>query len=327
MKDKNSAILFSRHPLPSPATGIRWGLLGVLAFSLTVPMTRVAVADDGMSALFVGAGRAVIAGVLAALTLWVTGQPRPRGRQWFRVGIVAAGAVLGFPLLTSYALESVPASHGAVVIALLPAVTAVVAVLRSHERPRPSFWAATLAGAITAGILSSLRTGGFGTFHYADLMLFGAVFLCATAYAEGGLLARELGSWQCISWALVLSLPITLLLTGYAVAAHPPAPSPAQWSAFGYLGAVSMFLGFFAWYRGLGIGPMATVSQVQLIQPLLSLLWAGLLLHEVLGWSTLVGGLAVVLCALLATKSRTVAQPLPAESRQEKATEGPSRPK
>ena len=119
--------------MPSRRAGLLWGLVGVLAFSFTVPLTRVAVAD--LSPLFIGSGRAVIAAVLAALALAITRQRLPRGRQWLRLAVIAGGVVLGFPLLTSYALTAVPASHGAVVIALLPAATAVMAVIRGHERP------------------------------------------------------------------------------------------------------------------------------------------------------------------------------------------------
>jgi drug/metabolite transporter (DMT)-like permease len=123
-------------------------------------------------------------------------------------------------------------------------------------------------------------------------------------HAEGGLLSRALGSWQTISWALVLASPLMILLTGIAVVQQPPTGTLVEWGAFAYLAAVSMFLGFFAWYRGLAIGPMAQVSQVQLIQPVMSILWAGLLLGEHIGWQTVLGGIAVIGCALLAVRAR-----------------------
>ncbi|WP_240500823.1 DMT family transporter [Streptomyces albus] len=215
--------------LPPARSGLWWGLLGVTAFSFTVPFTRVAVAGDGMSALFTGCGRAVIAALLAAVALAVTRQRLPRGLQWGRLAVVAAGVVVGFPVLTSYALTTASASHSAVVIALLPAATAVLAVLRGHERPPKPFW---------------------------------------------------------------------------AMAQHPPTGSAAEWAAFAYLGVVSMFLGFFAWYRGLAIGPMAQVSQIQLVQPVLTICWAALLLHEHLTWPTVLGGLVVVGCAGTAVRTR-----------------------
>lgn len=274
------------------------------AFSFTVPFTRVAVENGHMSPLFVGSGRAVIAAVLAAAALFLTRQPLPRGRQWVQVAAVAGGAVVGFPLLTSFALTTAPASHGAVVIALLPAATAVVAVLRTGERPARSFWAAAAAGALAAVLFAGMHGGGLAGLHESDLLLFAAVMVCAIGYAEGGLLSRELGAWQTISWALVLASPLMILLTGIAVAQHPPTGSLAEWGAFAYLAVVSMFLGFFAWYRGLAIGPMAQVSQVQLIQPVMSILWAGQVLGERIGWLTILGGVAVIGCALLTVRAR-----------------------
>lgn len=303
MNFHSSAIAKTAIPV-SPYAGLRWGLLGVAAFSFTVPLTRVVVADGAMSPLFVGATRAVIAAMLAAGALVITRQRLPRGIQWGRLAIVAGGIVIGFPLLTSFALTTAPASHGAVVIALLPAATAVVAVLRTRERPSSSFWIAAALGAIATVIFAALQGGGLGRLHSSDLLLFGAVLAAAIGYAEGGLLARELGAWQTVSWALVLSAPLMSALTVQSIAEHPPTATPVQWAAFAYLPLVSMFLGFFAWYRGLAIGPMAQVSQTQLVQPVMSICWAALLLHEQLTWATVVGGIAVIGCALLAVRAR-----------------------
>jgi drug/metabolite transporter (DMT)-like permease len=282
--------------------GLLWGLVGVTAFSFTVPLTRVAV--GGLSPLFVGSGRAVVAAVLAAAALALTRQRAPRGAEWLRVAVVAGGVVVGFPLLTSFALTEVSAGHGAVVIALLPAATAVMAVLRARERPRPSFWIAAAAGAAAAVAFALHQAGGLGAPSAADLLLFVAVIVCAVAYAEGGVLSRTLGSWQTISWALVVASPIMLLMTIVAVADERPTAGVLEWSAFAYLGVISMFLGFFAWYRGLAIGPIAQVSQVQLAQPLMSLAWAALLLREPITWTTLIAGAAVIACALLAVRTR-----------------------
>ncbi len=288
--------------LPTRA-GLGWGLLGVAAFSFTVPLTRIAVAGGGLTPLFVGSARAVGAALLAAAALALTRQPLPRGRQWARLAVVAGGVVVGFPLLTSYALTTASAGHSAVVIALLPAATAVVAVLRGRERPPQSFWVMAALGAVAAVGFAALP-GGFTGLHRSDLLLFGAVVAAAVAYAEGGLLARELGAWQTVSWALVLAAPVMIVLTGVAVAERPPAGTPAAWAALGYLAAVSMYLGFFAWYRGLAIGPMTRVSQVQLVQPVLTIGWAALLLHEGLTWTTVLGGAAVIACAALTVRVR-----------------------
>lgn len=257
-----------------------------------------------MSPLFVAAARAVVATLLAATALVLTGQRLPRGRQWLRLAVVAAGVVAGFPLLTTYALTSTSTGHSAVVIALLPAATAVLAAVRGHERPGGAFWCAAAAGAVAAVGFAAFRGDGFGAPHSSDFLLLGAVVAAAVGYAEGGLLSRELGSWQTISWALVLAAPVMLALTGLAVVQQPPSATPAQWAAFAYLGVVSMFLGFLAWYRGLARGPMAQVSQIQLVQPVLTLCWAALLLHETLTWPMLVGAVAVIGCAGSAVRTR-----------------------
>lgn len=287
---------------PRKATGIWWGLLGVAAFSFTVPFTRVAVA--GIPPLLIGSGRAVVAAALAIAALAITRQRLPPPRTWLSLVLVAGGVVVGFPLLTSYALTAVPAGHGAVVIALLPAATATVAVLRAGERPPAAFWVVMALGSLAAISFAFLQSDGVGHLYWADLLLLGAVACAAVGYAEGGLLARTLGSWQTIAWALVLAAPAMLVLAVVSVLDQPPSATPVQWAAFAYLAVVSMFLGFFAWYRGLAIGPMAQVSQIQLLQPVLSIGWAALLLGEALTWTTLIGALAVILCAAAAVRVR-----------------------
>lgn len=328
-----------------------WGLLGVTAFSFTVPFTRIAAESGSMSPLFIGAGRATVASILAGLLLWLVrlrGRSRsggafsgaassggksasastasasaassgpasagrtpgassvhiPTGIQCLRLLIVAGGVVLGFPLLTSYALSQTPASHAAVVIALLPAATAVAAVIRTKERPGRGFWVMAALSAVLAVVFALVQGAEFGGLRPADLLLFAAVLAAAVGYAEGGVLSREIGSWQTISWALVLSAPVTLGLTVLAIVTAAPSGSPAQWASFAYLGVISMFLGFFAWYRGLAIGPMAQVSQVQLIQPVMSIAWAALLLGERLDWPTIVCGTAVIASAALTVRTR-----------------------
>ncbi|MEO7234271.1 MAG: DMT family transporter [Lapillicoccus sp.] len=288
--------------LSAAQTGLRWGLLGVLAFSFTVVFTRVAV--ETLSPLFIGAGRAVVAAGLAAVALRATRQRFPDRDQRRRLVVVGAGVVLGFPLFTSYALTTVPAAHGAMVIALLPAATAVAAVVRGHEHPPRPFWVAAAAGAVAAVVFASLQGGDVGRLQWADLLLFGAVVAAAVGYAEGGLLARELGAWQTVSWALVLCAPVTVALTAVSAVQRVPSGGVAQWASFAYLAVVSMFLGFFAWYRGLGIGPMSKVSQIQLVQPVLTIGWAALLLHERVTWATGVGALVVVACAASAVRVR-----------------------
>lgn len=288
--------------------GLWWGFAGVAAFSLTVPLTRVAVDDGAMSPLFVGAARAVIAAALAAIALTATRQRLPRLRQWPRLAVVAGGVVVGFPMLTSYALTETPASHGAVVIALLPAATAIAAVTRTKEHPPARFWVTATLGAIAA-VVFALQGDGLNGLHRADLLLFGAVVAAAVGYAEGGLLAKEIGAWQTVSWALLVASPVMLSLTVISLRHGLPDASAPQWAAFAYLAVVSMYLGFFAWYRGLAIGPMTSVSQIQLTQPVMSIIWAAILLREHISPSTLLGGAAVIACAATAIRSRNLTPP------------------
>ncbi|WP_344999403.1 DMT family transporter, partial [Tsukamurella soli] len=159
------------------------------------------------------------------------------------------------------------------------------------------------AGAGVAVGFAALQ-GGTGGGLGADLLLFGAVVAAAVGYAEGGLLSRELGAWQTVSWALVLSAPVLVVLTAVSMDGGVPRAAPAGWAAFAYLGVVSMFLGFFAWYRGLSIGPMAQVSQVQLVQPVLTICWAALLLSEHVTPATVLGGVLVIACAGLTVRAR-----------------------
>lgn len=278
----------------------------MLAFSFTVPFTRVAV-TGGLPPMFTGTGRAVIAGLLALLVLTLTGQIRcpPAPAQWRRLLLVTGGVVVGFPVCTSFALQDLPASHGAVTVALLPAATAVATVLRTGERPGHRFWTAAGCGAVVAVIAGVVHGGGIGGIGVGDLMLLLAVVAGAVGYAEGGLLSREIGSWQTICWALVLALPVMTVLTVLSTPDDWSAVTGHAWAAFAYLSAVSMFLGFFAWYRGLAFGPMVQVSQVQLVQPVLSIAWAALLLGEPLTVATVLAGLAVVGCAATAVRART----------------------
>jgi drug/metabolite transporter (DMT)-like permease len=196
----------------------------------------------------------------------------------------------------------VTSPHSIVFIGLLPLATAIFGGGRGGERPKPTFWVFSALGSVL--VAGFALTQGLAASPIGDGLMLAAIIVCGLGYAEGARLSRTLGGWQVISWALVLAgLPMALR-TGVSVAQDPPTGTPVDWALFGYLGAVSMFLGFFAWYRGLAIGPMAQVSQVQLAQPVLTVSWAALLLHEQLTWPTVLGGAVVVACAGIAVRSR-----------------------
>jgi drug/metabolite transporter (DMT)-like permease len=256
--------------------GLGCGFLGVLGFSLTLPATRAAVAD--FDPTFVGLGRAVVAGVLAMIVLWVTRQPLPLSKHWGSLLIITAGVVLGFPLLSAWAMQQLPATDGAVIIGLVPLVTAIAATLKGRERPSQKFWFASIFGSTTVVLFAF--TSGTGQIQGADLLLLGAVGAAAIGYAEGGHLAQILGGWQVICWALVIAFPILLIPVTYTVFQHGLVASPTAWLGFSYVSIFSQFLAFFAWYHGMSIGGVARVSQIQLLQPFLTIIFSGLLLGE-----------------------------------------------
>lgn len=281
--------------------GLFFGALGVLAFSMTLPATRAAVPELGTT--LVGLGRSIVAAALAALLLAVRRERLPERRYWPRLALVAAGVVVGFPLLSAIALRSMHASHGAVLVGLAPAATAVAAVFRARERPSMTFWLVSAAG--LAAVLTFAATQGAGRPTAGDGLMLLAIGSAAVGYAEGGALARELGGWRVLCWALLFSVPVLLPIVVLNLDAGLPLhASPRAWAGFAYVSGVSMFLGFFAWYRGLALGGVARVSQLQLAQPLLTLLWCALLLGEPVGRGTLGAAAAVLLCVLASVRSR-----------------------
>lgn len=273
-------------------------------FALTVPLTRLVI--DGMSPVFLTSARAVVAAGLATAFLYFRKQPIPTIRQFVRLFAIGAGIVVGFPLFTGLALQAVPASHAAVVIGLLPAATAVISVLLTKEHPPVRFWIFAIAGAIAVIVFTATSHGGFGTLQLEDFYLLAAVVVTAYGYAEGGIIAREIGSWQTISWTLVVWSPILAVATVWSLVNEPLTASPTDWMAFAYMSCISMYFAFFAWYRGLAIGPVPIVSQVQLAQPVMSILWATIILGEVVTLDIVIGGAVVIACATLAVRTRLV---------------------
>lgn len=266
------------------------GLTGVAIFSLTLPFTKMAVAE--LNPVLVAFGRAVVAAIGSAILLWWIGAPRPTRTQLRALLVTALGVVIGFPVFASIAMRYVPASHGAVVIGILPLATALFGALRFGERPSAGFWLAALAGSgIVIGF--ALWQGG-GEFHAADLALFAAVIAAAMGYAEGACLSQTMGGQQVISWALVLSMPLLLPLTIWLGWKYGVDASPRAWIGFGYVSLFSMFIGFFFWYKGLALGGIARVGQVQLLQPFMTLVGAALILGETLDMRNVLFAFAVI---------------------------------
>ena len=268
------------------------GLLGVAIFSGSLPATRVAVAE--IDPLFLTAARAVIAGTLALGLLSVMRAPRPTRRDLAALALVAAGVVAGFPLLTAIALREITAAHSIVFIGLLPMATALFAVVRAGERPSRSFWAFAGLGAALVAVFALTR-GAEGSLS-GDLLMFAAVAVCGLGYAEGGRLSRTLGGWQVICWALVIALPVMALLGLATWPADLAQVSARGWTGLAYVSLFSMLIGFVFWYRGLALGGVAAVGQLQLLQPLMGLGLAAWLLGEPVGWSMAAVTAGVVLC-------------------------------
>jgi len=285
--------------------GLFYGFLGVAAFSLTLPVTRLAVMY--MDPVFVGAGRAVVAAMLAAVVLAWRREKLPSRQQWKGLVRVALGVIVGFPLLSTWAMTQIPASHGAVVNGLLPLMTAGCAALLARERPSLLFWLTSVAGG--AAVVLFAVQDGVGRLQPADLAMFGAVLAAAAGYAEGGRLAREMGGWQVISWALVLSLPVMLVPTLYFADAALLVAPPAAWLGFAYVSVISQFVAFFAWYSGMALGGVARVSQMQYLQPFLTIFASIPLLQEEITVYTV--GMALLVMSLVAVGRKAPVRYLP----------------
>lgn len=274
------------------------GLIGVAIFAGSLPATRVAVAD--FDPFFLTGARASIAALAGLALLLLLRQPRPQRADLPALGLTAFGVVLGFPLLTALALQHVTSAHSIVFVGLLPLSTALFAVLRGGERPRPAFWLFSLAGALSVGSYAAL--GGLQASLAGDALMLAAIVVCGLGYAEGGRLARRLGGWQVISWALLLALPVMLPLALWLLPAHFDQVGRAAWIGFVYVALFSMLIGFVFWYRGLALGGIAAVGQLQLLQPFMGLGLAALLLGEQVSWGMLVATLVAVACVAGAKK-------------------------
>jgi drug/metabolite transporter (DMT)-like permease len=274
------------------------GLLGVIIFSGSLPATRVAV--SGFSPLFLTSARAMIAALLGAALLLLLRQARPERRDLVSLAIVALGVVIGFPLLTALALQHITSAHSIVFIGLLPLATAIFGVLRGGERPRPLFWLFSCLGSGTV-VAFALSSGGSGSL-IGDLLMIASIILCGLGYAEGAKLSRRLGGWQVISWALVLAAPLMLVLTIMTLPLSWQDIGASAWFGLAYVSVFSMLVGFVFWYRGLALGGIARVGQLQLLQPFFGLALAGLLLGEPVAWTMIAATGLIVICVAFARK-------------------------
>jgi len=276
--------------------GLWLGLVGVILFSATLPMTKLATGSfeaPQLSPAFVTFGRAAVAGLLSAAYLLLTRGPVPQRRQWGVLLFTAAGIVVGFPLLMATGLRHVASVHASVIMGILPLATAVAASLWLRQRPSVGFWLCAVTGSAVVGAFVWLHSGAAGGgAELADLLLLLAVLCASCGYVSGAQLAGQLGAERAICWVLVISLPVTLPVTWLQWPTG--AVTAAAWLGFCYVAIFSMWIGFFAWYRGLAMGGMVRVSQVQLVQPFFSMLFSVPLLGESIDAMTLTFALAVI---------------------------------
>lgn len=284
--------------------GLWLGLLGVTIFAMTLPMTRLAVGTPEaplMSGVFIALGRAVVAAGLSVLFLLATRAPWPRREDGWPLLLVMGGVVLGFPLLTSVAMHHVDAVHASVIVGVLPLGTAAVGALLHRQRPSVGFWLCAVLGSALVVGFALLRSGSTGLqLHFADVLLLGAMLCASVGYGYGARLSQRMRAEHVICWALVMALPLTVPL---AWASRPHAALPlSAWGGFAYVAVFSMWLGFFAWYRGLALGGTVRVSQMQLLQPVLGMLFAAALLGERLDAVSVGFALAVIATVFIGKK-------------------------
>jgi drug/metabolite transporter (DMT)-like permease len=285
--------------------GLAWAFLGVLLFSFSVPLTKVAV--GGFDPYCTAMGRAVIAGGLAAGLLALRKARFPDRKYLVPLLITALGAVFGWPILLALALERTTSANAAVIAAFMPLTTAIIAVLRTRERVSVQFWLAAVTGTAALVVFALTRGGAAGGDLLADLLVVGAVIASSFCYVEGASVSKALPGWQVISWVVVISLPVTVPASVWlwvTTSADYQTTATEWWSLIG-LGVSSMYVGFFAWYRGLALAGIAYGGQVQQAQALLTLLWSALLLGEQVTLATVLAALVVIASVVWAQRGRT----------------------
>lgn len=290
--------------------GLGEGLLAVFLFALTLPMSRFAVRE--VDPVTTGLFRCALAGVLATGALWFTRSRWPTRREWKGLAAASPGIVYIYPIFVAWAMKYTDSSHGSIVVGLLPLSTAAAAALLGYEKPGRRFWVAAVAGSAVV-IVYTLAHGG-GAFHPADLALVFAVLCSGVAYAEGGWLARELGGWQVISWIMAMNLPLVGVLLTASIWFNGFHPSWATLAVLIFMGIFNQYAGFFGWYKAMAQVGLARVSQLQLLQPFMTVAVAAVFLHERVSWQTWVA-LGLVICSVAAARraAKRPVSPSPAD--------------
>lgn len=292
-------------PASRQTEGLILALVGVVAFSFSLPWTVWSL--ESFDPVLIATGRALIAGAVASVILAVRRVPWPERQHIKPLLYTMAGAVFGWPILIALALQRTTSAHAAVIAAVMPLVTAVLAVIRTKEHVARQFWVAAAAGTGALIVFSLLRGGGSGGDPIADLLIAGAVVASSWCYVEGATLTKVMPGWQVISWVVVLALPITLPVTVFlALTGGMSTPVTVHaWIGMAMLGILSMYFAFFAWYKGLAMAGVARGAQTQQLQAPLTLVWSALLLGETITLATVLAALVVVGCVAWAVRVRT----------------------
>ncbi|MDZ5610641.1 DMT family transporter [Bacillus pseudomycoides] len=282
--------------------GMLLGIIGVICFSLTLPATRTAVPYFGET--IVGLGRAVIAAIIVGIIFIKNQEKIPNKNQMKSLLIVAIGAVLAFPLLSTYAMKSLPVSHGAIEVALLPLATAGFATWRGGEQLSKRYWIASIISTITVLLYAVYL--GLGHLQMGDIALIAAVLILGLSYAEGGKLSKELGSWKVIAWANLIGAPFFIIPVELSISSDMLQAPIEAWISLFYLAIVSQFLAYIAWYGGMSLGGIAKVGQLQYLQPFLMIGFSVLFLGESITWLTIVLAFIVVICVIVGKSDPSV---------------------
>ncbi|GGZ10201.1 DMT family transporter [Streptomyces nitrosporeus] len=293
----------SLPPLTTPAVtgGTLYAALGVVSFSFSFPGTVWAL--DGFGPWSAIGIRGVLAAVIAVAALLLTRAPMPKREDWPALAVVAGGCAVGFPLLTTLALQTSSTANSAIVIGVLPMATAVISAILTRRSPSKVFWAAAGVGAAAVIVFTLSQNHGRPT--VADLYLFGALLVCAAGYAYGGRLSAHMPGWRVIAWGVVLAAPANLIVSLWALPHEPVHLTVKAVVGMAYIAGISQFGGFVVWYKGMGLIGVARASQLQLAQPLLTLVWAVLLLGEQITAAVPLTAAVVLTCIVVTQRART----------------------
>lgn len=286
--------------------GFIFGFIGILIFSLTPPATKIALGfnNNALTPEFITFGRSALAGTLSLIYLFSSKKKIPNIKYFFNILIIAISLTVGFPLFLSLGLTHSTSTHAAVILTLMPLITAMFASFYFKKKASLGFWICAIIGCLVVIIYTLIRgrtDDGFIELSYADILFFISAIAGAAGYVFGAKLTKIMGSVDVISWALAFAFPFHLILAIYYFPTKEI--TMISWLGFLYVSLFSQWIGFFAWYKGLNLGGSVRVSQIQLLMPFLTFIFSIFLLNEILDFSTIFFSLAAVLIIYISKKT------------------------